>query len=64
MRARRSVNRGAFANSAHAAAIHLGSCSWRSYLLYDLPQLNADGNGNASASVTINGALPLPTTDH
>ena len=49
-------------NTAHAAAIHLGNCTWRSYVLYDLPQLNADGNGNASASITINNAQPLPTT--
>jgi Cu/Zn superoxide dismutase len=49
-------------NTAHAAAIHLGNCTWRSYVLYDLPQLNADGNGNASNSITINNAQPLPTT--
>ncbi len=49
-------------NSTHATAIHLGNCTWRSYVLYDLPQLRADGNGNASASITINGAQPLPTT--
>jgi hypothetical protein len=49
-------------NTTHAAAIHLGNCTWRSYVLYDLPQLNADGNGNASASIAINGAQPLPTT--
>jgi hypothetical protein len=49
-------------NTAHAAAIHLGNCTWRSYVLYDLPQLNADANGNASSSITINGAQPLPTT--
>jgi hypothetical protein len=30
-------------------------------VLYDLSQLHADGNGNASASITINGAQPLPT---
>jgi hypothetical protein len=49
-------------NTAHAAAIHLGNCTWRSYVLYDLPQLNADGNGNASNSITINNATPLPAT--
>jgi len=49
-------------NTTHAAAIHLGNCTWRSYVLYDLPQLNADGNGNASNSITINNAQPLPTT--
>jgi len=49
-------------NTTHAAAIHLGNCAWRSHVLYDLPQLNADGNGNASASIAINGAQPLPTT--
>jgi hypothetical protein len=49
-------------NTAHAAAIHLGNCTWRSYVLYDLPQLNADGNGNASSSITINNAQPLPAT--
>ena len=49
-------------NTAHAAAIHLGNCTWRSYVLYDLPQLNADGNGNASNSITINNAQPLPAT--
>jgi hypothetical protein len=48
-------------NTAHAAAIHLGNCTWRSYVLYDLPQLNADGSGNASSSITINNAQPLPT---
>jgi hypothetical protein len=49
-------------NTAHAAAIHLGNCTWRSYVLYDLPQLHADGNGNASNSITINNAQALPTT--
>ncbi len=49
-------------NTAHAAAIHLGNCTWRSYVLYDLPQLNADGNGNASNSITINNATLLPAT--
>jgi hypothetical protein len=48
-------------NTTHAAAIHLGNCTWRSYVLYDLSQLHADGNGNPSASITINGAQPLPT---
>jgi hypothetical protein len=52
------------ANTTHAAAIHLGSCGWRSYVLYDLPQLHADGNGSASASITINGAQSLPETGH
>jgi Cu/Zn superoxide dismutase len=51
-------------NTTHAAAIHLGNCTWRSYVLYDLPQLHADGNGNASASITINNAQPLPTTSN
>jgi hypothetical protein len=49
-------------NTTHAAAIHLGNCTWRSYVLYDLPQAHADGNGSASASITINNAQPLPTT--
>lgn len=50
-------------NTTHAAAIHLGNCTWRSYVVYDLPQLQADGNGSASTSITINNAQPLPTTE-
>ena len=60
---------GSFANTgsstflrAHLLRLTVRNCTWRSYRLYDLPQLNADGNGNASASITINGAQPLPTT--
>jgi hypothetical protein len=47
---------------AHLLRLTVRNCTRRSYALYDLPQLNADGNGNASASITINGPKPLPTT--
>jgi hypothetical protein len=40
-------------NATVSKPIHLGSCTWLSYVLYDLPPLQADGNGQASASMTI-----------
>jgi hypothetical protein len=44
--------------STHAAALHLGSCQWLDSVLYDLPKLTADSNGNASATITINHGQP------
>jgi hypothetical protein len=48
-------------SSQHGVTINLGSCTWLSYILYDLPQMTADANGNGSVSITINNAEPLPT---
>jgi hypothetical protein len=48
-------------SSQHGVSIDLGSCQWLSYILYDLPQMTADANGNGSVSITINNAQPLPT---
>jgi hypothetical protein len=45
--------------SAYATSLNLGSCQWLSYVLYDLPQMNADANGNGSITITINNAEPL-----
>jgi hypothetical protein len=49
---------GLLAGSTHASALHLGSCQWLDAVLYDLPKLTADSNGNASATITINHAQP------
>jgi hypothetical protein len=49
-------------HSRHAAALHLGSCAFLSYTLYDLPPLDADGNGIATAHVTIHHAPALPSS--
>jgi hypothetical protein len=48
-------------SSQHGVSINLGSCTWLSYILYDLPQMTADANGNGKVSITINNAQPLPT---
>jgi hypothetical protein len=40
-------------NTTVQEAIHLGSCTWLSYVLYDLPPLQSDGNGHASATMAI-----------
>jgi hypothetical protein len=45
--------------SACATSLNLGSCQWLSYVLYELPQMNADANGNGSVTITINNAEPL-----
>jgi hypothetical protein len=49
---------GLLPGSTHASALHLGSCQWLDAVLYDLPKLTADSNGNASATITINHAQP------
>jgi len=49
---------GLLPGSTHASALHLGSCQWLDAVLYDLPKLTADSNGNASASITIDHAQP------
>jgi hypothetical protein len=48
-------------SSQHGVTINVGSCTWLSYILYDLPQMTADANGNSGVSITINNAEPLPT---
>jgi hypothetical protein len=45
--------------SAYATSLNLGSCEWLSYVLYDLPQMTADANGNGSVTITITNAEPL-----
>jgi hypothetical protein len=50
--------------STHAAALHLGSCQWVDAVLYDLPKLAADNNGNASSSITINHAQPVSASNN
>jgi hypothetical protein len=50
--------------SAYATSLNLGSCQWLSYVLYDLPQMNADANGNGSISITINNAEPISASNN
>jgi hypothetical protein len=50
--------------STHASALHLGSCQWQDYVLYDLPALTADSSGNATASIMINSAQPLSSANN
>jgi hypothetical protein len=50
---------GLIPGSTHASALYLGSCQWLNTVLYDLPKLVADNNGNASSTITINNAQPL-----
>jgi hypothetical protein len=50
--------------STHASALHLGSCQWLDVVLYDLPKLTADNNGNALATITINHAQPISPTNN
>jgi hypothetical protein len=42
----------------------LGSCQWLDAVLYDLPKLTADSNGNASAAITINHAQPASSANN
>jgi len=46
-------------SSTHASSLHLGSCQWLDAVLYDLPKLTSDNNGNASAIITIKHAQAL-----
>jgi hypothetical protein len=45
--------------STNATALDLGSCQYQSYVLYDLPAMTADANGNGQVSMTINNAQAL-----
>ncbi len=55
---------GLLPGSTHASALHLGSCQWLDAVLYDLPKLTADSNGNASASITIDHAQAISPTNN
>jgi hypothetical protein len=55
---------GLLPGSTHAAALYLGSCQWLDTVLYDLPKLSADNNGNASATITINHAQPISASNN
>jgi hypothetical protein len=55
---------GLLPGSTHASALHLGSCQWLDTVLYDLPKLSADSDGNGSATITINNGQALsPAND-
>jgi hypothetical protein len=55
---------GLLPGSTHASALHLGSCQWLDTVLYDLPKLSADNNGNASATVTINNGQAMVASNN
>jgi hypothetical protein len=55
---------GMFHNTAYATSLNLGSCEWLSDVLYDLPQMHADGDGNGSVTITINNAEPLSASNN
>jgi hypothetical protein len=50
--------------SAYATALHLGGCHWLSDVLYDLPQMTADANGNGSVTITIQNAQPISASNN
>ena len=47
-------------NSVHAVHIHKGSCAAQGDVLYPLPDLKADGSGNASLTATVDNAATAP----
>jgi hypothetical protein len=49
--------------SPYATLLNLSSCQWLGYVLYGLPQMNADANGNGSISITIYNAEPLSASN-
>jgi hypothetical protein len=50
--------------STNATALDLGSCQYQSYVLYDLPAMTADANGNGQVSMTINNAQALVASNN
>jgi hypothetical protein len=50
--------------ATNATALDLGSCGWQSYVLYNLPAITADSNGNGQVSMTINNAQPLSSSNN
>jgi hypothetical protein len=50
--------------STNATALDLGSCQWQSYVLYNLPAMTADSNGNGQVSMTINNAQPISSSNN
>jgi hypothetical protein len=42
--------------STNATALDLGSCGWQSYILYNLPAMTADTNGNRPVTMTVSNA--------
>jgi hypothetical protein len=54
---------GLYPGAAYATSLHLGSCQWLSYVLYDLPEMSADASGNGAVTITINNAEPLSASN-
>jgi Cu/Zn superoxide dismutase len=48
-------------NSAHAAHIHVGSCTNQGAVVHPLTNVTADGNGNAMSSTTVAGVTSIPS---
>jgi Cu/Zn superoxide dismutase len=48
-------------NSAHAAHIHVGSCTNQGAVVHPLTNVTADGNGNATSSTTVAGVTSIPS---
>ena len=48
--------------SHHAVHIHAGSCASQGKMLYPLPNLVADANGDASSSATFSGVGAIPAS--
>lgn len=48
-------------NSAHAAHIHVGSCTHQGAVVHPLTNVTADGDGNATSSTTVAGVTSIPS---